>query len=114
MVFGFLGGGKDPVFSVANALNSDTSAILSKSLHQVPQLKWKSYTNQSEIDAALQNGNITATIEIQQPIATQPAQIIIHAASSGLKNKTSYSIARSRYSTKNGCYCKCSNSRSAS
>ncbi len=86
MVFGFLGGGKDPVFSVANALNSDTSAILSKSLHQVPQLKWKSYTNQSEIDAALQNGNITATIEIQQPIATQPAQIIIHAASSGLKN----------------------------
>jgi ABC-2 type transport system permease protein len=86
MVFGFLGGGKDPVFSVANALNSDTSAILSKSLHQVPQLKWKSYTNQSEIDAALQNGNITATIAIQQPIATQPAQIIIHAASSGLKN----------------------------
>ncbi|MDE3254867.1 MAG: ABC transporter permease [Bacteroidota bacterium] len=86
MVFGFLGGGKDPVFSVANALTSDTTVSLNRSLHQVPQLKWKSFATQNEIDAALQNGTITATIAIEQPIASQPAQIVIQAASSGAKN----------------------------
>ncbi|MFM6945240.1 MAG: ABC transporter permease, partial [Bacteroidota bacterium] len=49
MVFGFLGGGKDPVFSVANALTSDTTVSLNRSLHQVPQLKWKSFATQNEI-----------------------------------------------------------------
>lgn len=83
LVFGFMGGKSSFSIKVAAAPGSDTSSALYSSLRQLPVLRWIS-KDTAGINKMLKNGDIVATIAIQQqPLGSKPAyKVLIDAASS--------------------------------
>ena len=66
LVFGLLGGSRSFSISVASAPGSDTTNMLHGILHNIPVLRWKTYKDEVEIKNALKEGDIAATVAIQQ------------------------------------------------
>lgn len=84
LVFGFLGGGRGFSLKVATAPGCDTNSSLYATLHQIPVLKWVQLNNNAEVNNALKEGNIVATIDIKkQPQGAKPEyNILLNSTSS--------------------------------
>lgn len=84
LVFGFLGGEGGYSVRVAKVPGSDSVSTLYKTLRDVPVITWVAVGSEAEMKKALSDGNIAATINIQQlpEGATPQYSINIDAASS--------------------------------
>lgn len=84
LVFGFIGGGSGFNVRIANAIGSDTNNQLYSALRQIPVIKWNDYKDTASLSKALNEGDITATLMIQQqPQGTAPRyKVLLRAASS--------------------------------
>ena len=65
LVFGFLGDGKGFSINVAAAPDSDTANSLYTILQKNTAIKWKYYEDTAALNKALSEGDIAATISIQ-------------------------------------------------
>lgn len=83
LVFGFMGGGSNFHFNVADAPGCDTTSPLYAMLHKVPVLKW-SNKDTAAINKMLKDGDIVATIGVQkQAEGMKPAyKVLLNIAES--------------------------------
>jgi ABC-2 type transport system permease protein len=84
LVFGFLGGERGYSVRIAKVPGSDSVNSIYKTLQNVPVISWALVSDTVEMNRALREGNIAATINIQKlPEGVSPQYIInIDAASS--------------------------------
>ena len=84
LVFGFLGNGKGFSVKVATAPGSDTTSELYTILHSIPALKWVPEKDAKAVARALSEGEIVATIGIQQQAegTTPKYKVALNVASS--------------------------------
>jgi ABC-2 type transport system permease protein len=84
LVFGFLGGDKGYSVRIAKVPGSDSVNGIYKTLQQIPVITWATVKDTAEMNKALSDGNIAATINIQKlPEGVSPQYSInIDAASS--------------------------------
>lgn len=84
LVFGFLGGEGGYSVRIAKFPGSDSNNNIYKALQNVPVIKWASVKDTAEMNKAMRDGNIAATINIQklQEGAAARYTINIDAASS--------------------------------
>jgi ABC-2 type transport system permease protein len=77
LVFGFLGSRSNQRISIALASGSDTSSALIAALRQHPGLKWVQAGSEAELQKALADGSIAATLKLRPG---SPAAVQLHAA----------------------------------
>ncbi|HTN45932.1 MAG TPA: ABC transporter permease [Flavipsychrobacter sp.] len=88
LVFGFLGGSNGYSIPVTAARGSDTMQPLFRELMQMPALKWKVAATKEDIDKLMREGEIAATISVQeQPEGILPKTLIIINGSSSQMDK---------------------------